>query len=263
MFADDLLLYRSISSPRDFLFVQNNIVNIEGWSIANFLTLNPSKCKYMILSRKKVPLLPETTLKLNNQVLEQVDMYKYLGILISKDLSWSPHIDTICSKARKILGLLYRRFYQSCSSDALRQLYTSLVRSHLEYACHLWAPYTHKDIHEIEKVQKFACKMASRQWNDVQYEDLLSITNLPSLERRRTEQRLCHLFKIVHNLVYFPSNVIIRREEPFYNFRSYHDNYLYQPYARTCSFYNSFVPHTTSLWNKLPQHNYCLFIYIT
>ena len=52
MYADDLLLYKPISSPRDFLFVQNDIANIEGWSIANFLSLNPSKCKYMILSRK-------------------------------------------------------------------------------------------------------------------------------------------------------------------------------------------------------------------
>ena len=39
-----------------------------------------------------------------------------------------------------------------------------------------------------------------------------------------------------------------------YNFRSYHDNCLYQPYSRTCSFYNSFVTHTTLLRNNLPQH---------
>ena len=70
MFADDLQLYRPISSPKDFLFVQNDIADIEGWSIANFLTLNQSKWYIVILSRKRAPLLPETMLKLNNQVLE-------------------------------------------------------------------------------------------------------------------------------------------------------------------------------------------------
>ena len=116
IFADDLLLYRPISRPREFLFVQDDITNIEEWSIANYLTLNPSKCKYMIVSRKSgAPLLPEFMLMLNGQVLDQVDMYKYLGILLSKDLSWSPHIDAVCTKARKILGLLYRRFYQFCN----------------------------------------------------------------------------------------------------------------------------------------------------
>jgi hypothetical protein len=44
---------------------------------------------------------------LNSQVFEQVDVYKYLGFLLSKDMSWSPHIGTVCTKARKILGLLY------------------------------------------------------------------------------------------------------------------------------------------------------------
>ena len=253
IFADDLLLYRHISTPREFLFVQDDITNIEDWSTANYLTLNPCKCKYMIVSRKRAPLLPEFTLMLSGQVLDQVDMYKYLGILLNKDLSWSPHIDAICTKVRKIHGVLYRRFYQFCDSDVLRQLYISLVRPHLEYACHVWAPHTSKDINELENVQKFACKMASRQWNGVQYEQLLSITNLPSLERRRIEQRLCHLFKIVHNLVYFPSNVIVHREEPLYNFHSFHNSCLYQPYARTNSFYDSFVPHTISPWNKLPE----------
>ena len=89
------------------------------------------------------------------------------------------------------------------------------MRPHLECACHVWAPHTSKDITELENVQKFACKMATSQWSGMQYEQLLSTTNLPSLER--TEQRLCHLFKIVHKLVYFPTNVIVPREEPFYN----------------------------------------------
>ena len=37
-------------------------------------------------------------------------------------------------KARRILGLLYRRFYGQASQDSLKQLYPSLVRPHLEYA---------------------------------------------------------------------------------------------------------------------------------
>ena len=107
--------------------------------------------------------------------------------------------------------------------------------------------FAHLQRHKF--VSKCVCKMASRQWYGVQYEQLLSITNMPLLERRRTEQRLCHLFKIVHILVCFLSNVIMHREEPFYNFRSF---ILSQPFTKTNSLYNSFVPHI-SLWNKLPE----------
>ena len=126
------------------------------------------------------------------------------------------------------------------------------MRPHLEYACHVWAPHTYRDTNALESVQKFACRMMSHRWSGATYEDLLTITNLPTLERRRLELRLCHLFKIIHNLVYFPSNVIVHRERPHYHFRSSHDHYLSQPFARTNSYFYSFVPHTISIWNRLP-----------
>ena len=97
----------------------------------------------------------------------------------------------------------------------------------------------------------FSCKMMSHRWSGATYEELLTITNLPTLKRRRLELKLSHLFKIIHNLVYFPSNVIVHRERPHYHFRSSHDYYLSHPFARTNSYYYSFIPHTISIWNKV------------
>ena len=45
-------------------------------------------------------------------MLETVSTFKYLGLLLTSDLSWSKHIEGVCTK-KKILGLLYRRFYQN------------------------------------------------------------------------------------------------------------------------------------------------------
>ena len=90
-----------------------------------FLTLNPSKCKYMLISRKRSPTLPDIPLLLHELPLCQVDTFKYLGILLSEDLSWSPHINAICSEAQQVLGLLYRRFYHFSNTDTLVQLCTS------------------------------------------------------------------------------------------------------------------------------------------
>jgi len=50
---------------------------------------------------------------LNGCPLEEAPTFKYLGI-ISSDLSWSQHIEGICSKARKIIGMLYRRYLPIC-----------------------------------------------------------------------------------------------------------------------------------------------------
>ena len=99
----------------------------------------------MIISRKRNPPVPEVPLKLFGSPLEIVDSYKYLGVLLTGDLSWSLQVESVCQKARRILGLLYRRFYGQASQESLKILYLSLVRTHLEYACQVWDPHLSKD----------------------------------------------------------------------------------------------------------------------
>jgi hypothetical protein len=194
--ADDVCIYRPISSCSDFRYVQDDIKAVEEWSSENYLSLNPSKCKYMLISRKRMPNVPDGPLLLGNCPLQKVDVFKYLGVLLSEDMSWCPHVQAVCSRAKRVLGLLYRKFYSYSNTDTLTQLYISLVHPHLEYACPVWASHMAKDIQAIENVQKFACRMATHNWN-TRYEDLLSLTELPTLERRRLDLKLGQLFKIV------------------------------------------------------------------
>ena len=53
---------------------------------------------------------------------------------------WRLHIDSICSKAKRLLGLLYRRFYLHASPQALLEMYLTLVRPHTKYASSAWIP---------------------------------------------------------------------------------------------------------------------------
>ena len=97
--------------------------------------------------------------------MERVSSYKYLGVTITEDLSWSSHINEITKKARKHIGLLYRQFYAWSTPDALLTLYKSVVRPHLEYASQVWSPHLIKHINQLELVQKFALKTCLKQWN--------------------------------------------------------------------------------------------------
>jgi len=49
----------------------------------------------------------KNTLKFNyslhNHILQQVDNSRYLGVTISNDLDWGPHINNITTKANKTL----------------------------------------------------------------------------------------------------------------------------------------------------------------
>ena len=167
----------------------------------------------LVAKQHDKPILKRTRLEappllITGHTLEQVECFKYLGLLLTSDLSWSPHIETACSKARKLLGMIYRRFSKHSSPDTLLHLYESIVRPHLEYASQVWDPYLQKDIKLLEGVQKFALRVCSKNY-DNSYEDLLDTFQLPELSTRRLYLRLSLLFKIVHESYHFPPNILI------------------------------------------------------
>ena len=248
LFADDILLFHLISTLEDYATLQLAISLIEEWSVTNFLNFNAGKCKYMLISRKQSPLFPPTPPRLFGCPMQRVDCCKYLGLLITNNLTWSAHINSICSHAKKILGLIYRRLYSSANQDTLRQLYISLVRPHLEYAYPVWDPHLVKDKKTLEDVQKFGCRLAAHQWNSG-YQELLDLFELQSLEQRRLHLKLGLMFKIIHRLCYFPS--IPARRSNISNLRASHSFQLDPPFARTNAYKFSFFPHTMAVWNSL------------
>ena len=65
----------------------------------------------MIVSRKKQPTLPSSPIMIKGASLERVTSYKYLGVWFTPTLNWSLQVTEVCKKARRQLGMLYRRFY--------------------------------------------------------------------------------------------------------------------------------------------------------
>ena len=133
LYADDILLYRPICTSVDYFMLQQDIDSISKWTSIIFMTFNCGKYKFMLVSRKRNNTSSQP-LYLNGSLLESVPTFKYLGILLSSDLTWSKHVQSTCSKAGKLIGLLYRRYYQYSDCDTLLQLYLSLIRPHTEYA---------------------------------------------------------------------------------------------------------------------------------
>ena len=145
LYADDLLIYKPILTESSHLQLQGDINSISLWADNNLMTFNASKCKCMLLTNNKSTVFPTTTL--NDHPLEVVYQIKYLGVTFSHNHCWSPHVQTICKKARRKIIIVYRQFSSTdthCST--VLKLYIALVRPHLEYAAQVWNPHLAKDI---------------------------------------------------------------------------------------------------------------------
>ena len=118
--------------------------------------------------------------------------------MISSDMTWTSHIQhNICNKAKRIIGMLYRNCikYTSDSSANVR-MYLAYARPILEYAAQVWSPYTTKDTQLLEKVQKFALRVCTSNYN-MNYDELLDISHVPTLENRRLFLCLCTILFMV------------------------------------------------------------------
>ena len=145
LFADDTFL---CTQNDDFMSMEGE-VNIELekvfiWLASNKLTLNTDKSKYMILSKQRD--IPNLSIKMNGVALKSCDSYKYLGVVIDKDLGWGPHIDYISKKISKACGALAKLRY-CVSLDMLKSVYHALIHSYLRYGILVWgtAPQTTLD----------------------------------------------------------------------------------------------------------------------
>ena len=85
MFADDMAFYCHENSPPDLQLKLNaHLAAITSWLHDNKLTLNVAKSKFMIIgSRTKLSQFNDIALVANNDRLENVTEFKYLGVTIN------------------------------------------------------------------------------------------------------------------------------------------------------------------------------------
>ena len=172
-------------------------------------------------------------------------------MILTSDLTWTEHITRICSKARKLTGLLYRRFHH-CDPQLMLRLYKAFIRPHFEYVPQVWDPHLAKDIELHEKSQKFALQVCTKNWSAT-YAELLKSTHVPSLSDRRKIAKLCHLYKLVYDLADCQNAPVVQRP-PSYSRRK-NPIQLQRVTTHSLQFQSSFYPHTISLWNNLSLNN--------
>ena len=170
LFADDSLLYRVIKCIKDQIQLQKDLLSLELWAANWGMKFNASKCHIMSIHRSKTSL--SYTYQLDGTFLSYVTQEKYLGVLISSDLSWAPHISNIATKASQKLGFLKRNL-RNTPADLKRLAYISTVRSSLEYASTVWDPNQVNHKSSLESVQRRAAR-----WISSDYGRHSSVTNM-------------------------------------------------------------------------------------
>ena len=85
---------------------------------------------------------------------------KYLGIILDDCLNWKIHINELCKKLSRTVGMLFKIRHQ-CNKRVLRSLYFSLFESHLSYALPVWGSAIQAHMQKLFILQKKAIRAIS------------------------------------------------------------------------------------------------------
>ena len=110
LFADDTVIYITEESGESLVSRMNEVLKeVTEWLEVNKLKLNVSKTKSMIVGKQIFKYEIEQQgleFRACGEVIEVVMEIKYLGVIIDDKLKFSSHINYVCKKIAKKIGVL-------------------------------------------------------------------------------------------------------------------------------------------------------------
>ena len=197
-------------------------------------------------------------LNYNNAVIERVDKFKYLGVILDPLLSWCEHIDYISSTISKRIGVIRRvKFY--LPSNTLNMLANALVFPHFDYCSPVWSNCKVEYSSSLQILQnKFARVLLSADIK-TSTDDLMTTLNWDKLDKRWQKQLLLIVFKrLKHDaLSYLSSKFVYTSSVHSQNTRSQSSNTLLMPSFNIKPGKRTFNFRGSSIWNSLPTDVRC------
>lgn len=160
LYADDGALWKRGRNIRNVnKGIQESIKKVEEWSLEWGLKFSVLKTKYMIFTKNKK--IVHTDLKLYEQILERVPVFKYLGLWLDEKLIWKIHINKIETKCKIIINCMrsVASHRWGASRSALLCMYQALIRSCFDYGCIVYGSASKTLLGKLDTIQTKALRL--------------------------------------------------------------------------------------------------------
>ena len=104
-------------------------------------------------------------LMIDGMDVEQVQCFKFLGVLVNDALTWADHIDMVCNKVTRSLNLL-RCLSWFLSQPLLLLHLKSYILPSFDYCDVVWFGCTKDEAIHLETLLNFACRTVLRRRRD-------------------------------------------------------------------------------------------------
>jgi len=189
----------------------------------------------------------------NNDKLELVNKFKYLGVWIDENISWSDHIDAMCKKVSQRLGIL-KRVRPYINLETSKKLYNALILPLLEFNCVVWSNTTETNLNRVQKLQNRAARIILRCPFRTHVDDMLKVLKWQRCNKRYDYHKSVLMYKCVNRLVPNYLNNIFISNNTLHEHNTRGSKNLFIHGTGNESAKRKFSYQGSLMWNQIPIH---------
>ena len=244
MFADDCVLQFSSPNMQNLIENCNNELNLfKNWSDSNRLTINADKTNCMLISNHN-DSLPENCIRLHDQPLGMVENIKFLGVQIDHKLKFNLHIDYICSKISKSIGILFR-LRDFVPKQCLKSIYFALIHPYIIYCLPIYGVTYDVHLHPLNVLHRRAVRII----NGASF-----LAHSEPLFRESKILKICDQYKLSLATYVYKNMHILDDYHRLHPYNTRHRDNLMPPLPRLRSTEQSVLFNAVHVWNSVPQN---------
>ena len=199
-FADDQVYILSADSIEELISqAQIEVNKVLEYLKANFLSLNESKCEFMICRPKDKRKVIKQKLQLNSTEIIEAESMTFLGTILNNNLDFKPQIRMVIKRMQNAIHALIRSKY-TLSYKAKILIYNGIFKPILDYSALCWLDkLKQKDKDVITKLQKRAVRLIFKSRFNTHTAKLFKISKIVPFEHIFERESIIFCKKLQNN----------------------------------------------------------------
>jgi len=180
IFADDTLMSASAKTYKEAAAILNDDLKIVSiWLRVNKVKLNISKTKCLVVTMSKNKLNKLSTemktvpIVIDNEPIEFVEMFKYLGVIIDNHLRFEEHVTYVIKKVATKINFL-GRLSRILSKSTKKLIYNCIIAPHFDYCASILWNASNENVKKMQLLQNKGMRTILNCKYDTHIEDMLN-----------------------------------------------------------------------------------------